>query len=405
MPLRRRVRARSRRSSGRGRRFELRRRARRHPRRRRLRAPSGRARRDAGRRARPLPGARLVVAASSRTCRGARGSSPREFAEALPGADVVVLCETYVARGAARPRGAAAAVIVERAARAARPASRSCSRRPTTTRRRRCAGWSGPATSCCAAAPGRSTRVAAGGAGVTARPALVQRGLPARPADDDRHRRARRASSPGRRDAEDAARRTWPGPSPRGSPCAVVGLGSNLLPADEGFDGLVLRLEGDARRDRARRQPLVRCGGGASLAAIVRRTRDAGLVGHRVRLRHPRHRRRGGAHERRRVRPRDARRAGRGGGRVGGGRRGAGGPEELDLRYRGSNVRPDEVVAARRAAPDAGRPAGRVRAHRSARMQDRRTAAQPRKARTFGSRVQEPARRPHQRPAARGAAG
>ena len=51
---------------------------------------------------------------------------------------------------------------------------------------------------------------------------------------------------------------------------AVIGLGSNLLVADEGYDGVALRLEGELAAieiERAR----VRCGGGASLAAVVRR--------------------------------------------------------------------------------------------------------------------------------------
>ena len=71
---------------------------------------------------------------------------------------------------------------------------------------------------------------------------------------------------------------------------AVIGLGSNLLVADEGYDGVALRLEGELAAieiDGAS----VRCGGGASLAAVVRRCTEAALDGHRVRLRHPRHRR------------------------------------------------------------------------------------------------------------------
>ena len=55
----------------------------------------------------------------------------------------------------------------------------------------------------------------------------------------------------------------------------VVGLGSNLLPADSGFDGLVLRLDGALAAIEID-PPLVRCGGGASLAAIVRRRATPG---------------------------------------------------------------------------------------------------------------------------------
>ena len=59
---------------------------------------------------------------------------------------------------------------------------------------------------------------------------------------------------------------------------AVIGLGSNLLVADEGYDGVVVRLEGALAAieiDGA----AVRCGGGASLAAVVRRATEAGLSG------------------------------------------------------------------------------------------------------------------------------
>ena len=59
---------------------------------------------------------------------------------------------------------------------------------------------------------------------------------------------------------------------------AVIGLGSNLLPADTGFDGLVLRLDGELARIEVRENGAV-LGGGASLAAAVRRVGDAGLAG------------------------------------------------------------------------------------------------------------------------------
>src|SRR2546423_10064242 len=63
---------------------------------------------------------------------------------------------------------------------------------------------------------------------------------------------------------------------------AVVGLGSNLLVADEGYDGAVLRLAGDlARIERAGER--VVCGGGASLAAVVKRATGWGLSGIEVR--------------------------------------------------------------------------------------------------------------------------
>ena len=61
-------------------------------------------------------------------------------------------------------------------------------------------------------------------------------------------------------------------------PIAVIGLGSNLLPADAGFPGLVLRLEGQLARIEVGPAGAV-LGGGASLAAAVRKVGDAGLAG------------------------------------------------------------------------------------------------------------------------------
>ena len=66
----------------------------------------------------------------------------------------------------------------------------------------------------------------------------------------------------------------------RGLAVATVGLGSNLLVADEGVDALVLKLDGDLLAvavavdgDR------IRAGGGAANAVVLHRARDAGLGG------------------------------------------------------------------------------------------------------------------------------
>jgi UDP-N-acetylmuramate dehydrogenase len=64
----------------------------------------------------------------------------------------------------------------------------------------------------------------------------------------------------------------------RQEPIAVVGLGSNLLVADDGVDRLVLHLEGDLARveiDGTR----IRAGGGAANAVVLHRARTAGLGG------------------------------------------------------------------------------------------------------------------------------
>ena len=59
---------------------------------------------------------------------------------------------------------------------------------------------------------------------------------------------------------------------------AAVGLGSNLLVADEGVDRLVLRLTGDLAEARVEGDLLV-AGGGATNAVCLHRARTAGLAG------------------------------------------------------------------------------------------------------------------------------
>ena len=59
---------------------------------------------------------------------------------------------------------------------------------------------------------------------------------------------------------------------------AVVGLGSNLLAADEGVDRLVIRLAG-ALADVAVDGGLLSAGGGATNAVVLHRARQAGLGG------------------------------------------------------------------------------------------------------------------------------
>lgn len=64
----------------------------------------------------------------------------------------------------------------------------------------------------------------------------------------------------------------------RQEPVAVVGLGSNLLVADEGVDRLVLHLEGDLARVEIE-ETTIRAGGGAANAVVLHRARTAGLGG------------------------------------------------------------------------------------------------------------------------------
>ena len=167
---------------------------------------------------------------------------------------------------------------------------------------------------------------------------------------------------------------------------AVVGLGSNLLVADDGFDGLVLKLAGELAAVEAKGETL-HAGGGAALAVCLHRTRAASLGGLEFACAIP--------------------------GTVGGGvwmNAGAYGgdvsgvleralvadaagsswctPAELGLEYRRSSLRPGQVVA-RAAFRLHPRPVNEIRAT-VAEMQAARKAAQPTNKRTFGSVFKNP---------------
>ncbi len=64
----------------------------------------------------------------------------------------------------------------------------------------------------------------------------------------------------------------------RGLPVAALGLGSNLLVADRGFQGLALKLGGELAQVDVRGELLV-AGGGAPNAVALHRARGAGLGG------------------------------------------------------------------------------------------------------------------------------
>jgi UDP-N-acetylmuramate dehydrogenase len=167
---------------------------------------------------------------------------------------------------------------------------------------------------------------------------------------------------------------------------AVVGLGSNLLVADEGVDLLVLKLGGELAGAVVEDQTLA-AGGGAPLAVCLHRARAAGLGGMEFVCAIP--------------------------GTVGGGvwmNAGAYGgdvagaleralvvsadraewmtPAELGLSYRRSGLRRGQVVAAARFRLERRDP-GEIKAT-VADMQARRKAAQPTNKRTFGSVFKNP---------------
>jgi UDP-N-acetylmuramate dehydrogenase len=173
----------------------------------------------------------------------------------------------------------------------------------------------------------------------------------------------------------------------------VVGSGSNLLVADEGVEGLVIKLNGDlARIDLEGTRVL--CGGGARLPSASARAARAGLTGLEFGVNIPGTV--GGAVKMN---------ANAYGGELGrvlewvevatarGTHRCA--PEDLGFAYRRSNLRPGEVVAQ---AAFALAPASTDEVKATlARMRAQRHAAQPSGIKTFGSTFKNP-----DDPAARG---
>jgi UDP-N-acetylenolpyruvoylglucosamine reductase len=172
----------------------------------------------------------------------------------------------------------------------------------------------------------------------------------------------------------------------RGADVAVVGLGSNLLVADEGVDALVLKLSGELAAAAADGE-LVVAGGGAPLAVCLHRARGAGLGGLEFACAIP-GTAGGGVWMN----------AGAYGGDISGvleralvvSADGSGWltPSELGLTYRHSGLRHGQVVARveLRLHP---RPVDEIKAT-VAEMQAQRKAAQPTNKRTFGSVFKNP---------------
>ncbi len=170
-------------------------------------------------------------------------------------------------------------------------------------------------------------------------------------------------------------------------PVAPVGLGSNLLAADEGVDMLVLRLAGRLA-EVAIEPPLLRAGGGAALAVCLHRARGAELGGIEFACAIPGTA--GGA---------VWMNAGAYGGDVAGvlqralvvdaaGRHWMT-PAELGLEYRRSGLRRGQIVAEVEITLEP-RPLEEIKST-VAGMQAQRKAAQPTNKRTFGSVFKNPA--------------
>jgi len=170
-------------------------------------------------------------------------------------------------------------------------------------------------------------------------------------------------------------------------PIGVIGSGSNLLVADDGFHGLALKLDGELATVSHGGETLL-CGGGARLPSAAAKAAGWGLSGLEFGVNIP--------------------------GTVGGavkmnanayggqlatvlewvdicapGGRTRRRPEQLGFAYRSSNLRPDEVVALASFRLVPGE-ATEIKATMAA-MRERRHGAQPSGIKTFGSTFKNPA--------------
>ncbi len=177
----------------------------------------------------------------------------------------------------------------------------------------------------------------------------------------------------------------------REHPVAVIGLGSNLLVADEGFAGLALQLAGTLAYVKAGNvregETSLTAGGGATLAVCLHRAREAGLgglefacaipgtIGGAVWMNAGAYSGELGAILRRALVATSA------------GTRWLT-PAELGLRYRHSDLHHGQVVAAADLELEP-RPVEEIRA-RVAELQRQRKQAQPTNKRTFGSVFKNP---------------
>jgi UDP-N-acetylmuramate dehydrogenase len=171
-----------------------------------------------------------------------------------------------------------------------------------------------------------------------------------------------------------------------GLPIGVIGSGSNLLIADEGFHGLALKLDGDLAQIERDGERVV-CGGGYRFPSAAAKTATWGLSGLEFGVNIP----------------------GTTGGAVRMNANAYGGqlarvlesvdvctaagserrmPDQLDFTYRHSNLRPAEIVARASFHLEPADPE-RIRAT-LAEMRDRRREAQPSGIKTFGSTFKNP---------------
>ena len=167
----------------------------------------------------------------------------------------------------------------------------------------------------------------------------------------------------------------------------MVGSGSNLLVADDGFRGLALKLDGElAAIERDGERVALRRRGAPSLGRGE--GRGLGALRARVRRQHPRHGRRRRADERQRLRRRSSPRCSSGSTSAPRPARSAARRTTLGFAYRSSNLGAGGGRLARLVPAAPGDPE-EVRATLAA-MRERRREAQPSGIKTFGSTFKNP---------------
>lgn len=177
------------------------------------------------------------------------------------------------------------------------------------------------------------------------------------------------------------------------TPVAVVGSGSNLLIADEGVRGLVIKLDGELAKIERDGPTRILCGGGARLPAVAARAAQAGLsgiefgvnipgtVGGAVKMNANAY----GGELARVLEWVEVVAGGEGAGNVGLQRRA---PAGLGFGYRSSNLGPKEIVTRALLSLEPA-PVEQVKAT-LADMRARRHEAQPQGIKTFGSTFKNP---------------
>ena len=325
-------------------------------------------------------GARRVIACFQPHLFSRTRMLARQFGEALALADVVAVVDVYPAREGAEDFPGVSGLTIARAAADAAGGRRVLWTPSIEEAAARLAAETGEGDVVLTLGAGDVDALAKGSRSPRRRGARLPAGAP----DHGAHRRAGRLLRPPRQPERLAELLAWA--DSEGLEVGVIGSGSNLLVADAGFRGLVMKLDGalaSIERDGTR----LLCGGGARLPQASARAAREGLSGLEFGVNIP----------------------GTVGGAVKMNANAYGGdlsrvlewvdvatpagtdrraPADLGFSYRNSNLGPREIVAAASFALEEADPAA-VKAT-LAEMRAQRKAAQPSGIKTFGSTFKNP---------------